>query len=128
LKPANIHIAGEGLPIEEKSSHPAGTLFSGGYDADTNELFLSGVIGHPGGIAAAGGDPSAGSVSGLRVLLLPSGDVFWADDSMSLPRRLSPEEIKAVQKGLEIHFRDRSVRHVSKLEEISKSSNSNLPS
>ena len=120
LQPAKVVVKGSGLLIEASSNHPSGRLFSGGYDATANELFLSSVMGHPGGMAAAGGDPSSANVSGVRMMIVESGDIFWTDDSMSLPLRLTTDAVSAIQLGLESHFHDRRVRHASNLEEIPK--------
>jgi hypothetical protein len=106
------------LNVGEADSHPAGTLFSGGYDAATNDLYLSGVLGHPRGVSLAGGDASKPDMSGLRVLIVTSGDVYWATDSMSLPRGIEEAEANAVNAGLERHFQDRMVRRVRSLEDI----------
>jgi hypothetical protein len=118
LEPATLQVAGNGLQVNDAISHPPGILFSGGYDADKNELFLSSVMGHPRAVAAAGGEPSDPNVSGLRVLIVSSGIVYWTTDSMSLPRGLNEVESDSVQKALEIHFHSQSVRRVEKLEDI----------
>jgi hypothetical protein len=118
MEPAKVTIAGPGLPVEDAISHPPGLLYSGGYDADRNELYLSSVMGHPRGVAVAGGDPSNEHVSGLRVLVVRAGNVFWSTDSMSLPRGLSEEESIAVQDGLNLYFQDKFVNRVEKLEDI----------
>ena len=118
LGPAKITIAGEGLVMGDAVSHPPGFLFSGGYDAEKNELFLASVMGHPRGVATAGGEPSNEHVSGMRILIVDCGDVYWASDSMSLPRVLSKDESEAVQTGLENHYRNKTVRRVEKLEDI----------
>jgi len=118
LEPAKVNIAGDGLRVDDAESHPAGILFSGGYDAQKNELYLSSMMGHPRGVAAAGGEPSTEDVSGLRVLIIDNRAVYWATDSMSLPRGLNEAESDAVQKGLDAHFRGRSIHRVEKLEDI----------
>ena len=87
MAPAKVDIVGGGWPVSKSIGHPAGLLYSGGYDAELNTVYLAGVVGHPRGVSLGGGDPSKSCVSGLRVLQLPSGEVYWADDSMSLPRR-----------------------------------------
>ena len=120
MDPATIRIAGDGWPVGNSLSHPEGLIYSGGYDAELNTVFLAGVMGHPRGVSLGGGDPSKACVSGLRVLQLPSGEVYWADDSMSLPRGLSDNERSAVQTGLESLFVENAVRHVAKLEDIPK--------
>jgi hypothetical protein len=120
VKPAKVNIAGEGLRVENAVSHPAGTLFSGGYDAEKNELYLSTVIGHPRGVSLAGGEASNECVSGLRVLITDDRNVYWATDSMSLPRGLTASESIQVQDGLANHFRERLVHRIEKLEDISK--------
>jgi hypothetical protein len=112
------NLVGQGLQVDQEVSHPAGVLFSGGYDPEANELFLASVMGHPGGVAAAGGTPSVEQVSGLRVLVVKSGDVYWANDSMSLPRGLNNQEADAVHTGLKAHFVATTVRRVAKLEDI----------
>jgi hypothetical protein len=118
VEPARVHVADHGLNVGEADSHPAGTLFSGGYDAETNDLYLSGVLGHPRGVSLAGGDPSKPSVSGLRVLVVKNNDVYWAADSMSLPRGIEEADAIAVHAGLERHFQNRIVRRVRSLADI----------
>jgi hypothetical protein len=118
VESARVHVSDHGLSVEDADSHPAGTLLSGGYDAETNDLYLSGVLGHPRGVSLAGGDPSKPSVSGLRVLIVTSGDVYWAADSMSLPRSIEEAESKAVHTALEGHFPNQTVRRVRSLEDI----------
>jgi hypothetical protein len=115
---ATVHLNGAGLSVDATESHPEGMLFSGGYDADTNELFLASVMGHPRGVSLAGGDPSKQTVSGLRVLILRDRQVYWATDSMSLPRGLSEDESLAVQAGLEAHFNPQIVRRAAALEDV----------
>ena len=118
MEPAKVKTAGEGLRVDDAVSHPAGILFSGGYDAETNELYLAGAIGHPRGVVAAGGDPSSEHISGLRVLIVEDGTVYWATDSMSLPRGLDEVESATVQTGLERYFSASDVRRVERLEDI----------
>lgn len=118
MNPAKVNIAGEGLRVEDAVSHPAGILFSGGYDAEQNELYLASVMGHPRGVSLAGGEASNDCVSGLRVLITDDGNVYWTTDSMSLPRGLTEGESTQVQDGLANHFRDRLVRRIEKLEDI----------
>jgi hypothetical protein len=118
VEPAKVHVSEHGLNVEETESHPSGTLFSGGYDAQTNDLYLAGVLGHPRGVSLAGGDPSKPSVSGLRVLIVTSGDVYWAADSMSLPRDIQEADSIAVQTGLTQHFHHRTVQRVASLADI----------
>jgi hypothetical protein len=120
MKPAKVNIAGEGLRVGDAVSHPAGTLFSGGYDAEKNELYLASVMGHPRGVSLAGGEPSNDCVSGLRVLITEDGNVYWATDSMSLPRGLTESELAQVQDGLANHFRDQLIQRIEKLEDISR--------
>ena len=118
MEPACVHVPDHGLQVEAADSHPAGTLFSGGYDAESNDLYLSGVLGHPRGVSLAGGDPSKPSLSGLRVLIVDSGDIYWAADSMSLPRDIQQADLMNVQAGLERHFQNHTVRRVNSLEDI----------
>ncbi len=121
MTPAKVNLAGDGLRVDEARSHPQGILYSGGYDADTNELFLSSVMGHPRGVAVAGGSPSNENVSGLRIILVSENLLFWATDSMSLPRGLLEVEADAVQMGLENHFHPWTIKRIEKLENIPKS-------
>jgi len=41
-----VKLSGDGLAVDESEGHPAGTLFSGGYDAERNTVFLAGVSIH----------------------------------------------------------------------------------
>jgi hypothetical protein len=118
IQPAELRIVGAGWAIGETDNHPAGQLFSDGYDSSTRTIYLGSVIGHPRGVSLAGGDPSQGDVSGMRVLVTDRGSVFWATDSMSLPRGVSELEAKAIQAGLEAHFEGRSVKRAENLEGI----------
>ncbi|HEY2882235.1 MAG TPA: hypothetical protein VGJ15_07365 [Pirellulales bacterium] len=115
-----IQIIGLGLQVPATETHPAGTMFSGGYDAVANVLYLASVIGHPRGMALAGGDPSSEHVAGLRILIVASGAVYWTTDSMSLPRGLKRDEAAAVQLMLEQHFSGQMVIRVDCLEAIPK--------
>src|SRR5262245_6316011 len=118
---AVVKLAGDGLAVGESEGHPAGTLFSGGYDAERNTVFLAGVMGHPRGVNLAGGNPSGEHVAGLRVIVVGAA-VFWATDSMSLPRGLSEAEAAAVQEGLERQFTGRAVCRVERLQDATTSS------
>ncbi len=103
--------------MEATDAHPAGILYSGGYDTKTGVLYAASVMGHPRGVSLAGGDPSSEFVSGLRIIIVESGDIYWATDSMSLPRGLTDEEAREVQAALDKHF-SKPVRRVEKLEDI----------
>jgi hypothetical protein len=118
MNAAKLQIVGEGLKVARSHSHPAGTMFSGGYDSNVNTLFLASVVGHPRGVSLAGGDPSSADVSGLRILIVELEQVYWASDSMSLPRALSQQEFDLVQAALEDHFGQGKVLRVEKLEDI----------
>jgi hypothetical protein len=120
MPPATVHVAGDGLRLVAAETHPAGRLFSGGYDSARNALFLASVMGHPRGVSLAGGDPSNENVSGLRLLIAESGMIYWMTDSMSLPRGLSESESESVQAALELHFAGKPVSRVDKLEDISR--------
>jgi hypothetical protein len=120
LQPTKVQITGDGLRVDNTASHPAGVLFSGGYDADSNVLYLAGVMGHPRGVKVAGGEPSNECVSGLRLLIVDTGKVYWATDSMSLPRGLNQSESESVRAALEDHFQGHSIHRVEKLEDIPK--------
>ena len=117
MNSARVEIVGNGLVMAESDTHPAGTLFSGGYDAELNTLFLASVMGHPEGVQAAGGDPSKSEVSGLRVFKALDSKIYWMDDSMSLPRKLTQLEQQAVAAGLRAYFRH-EVEHASKLSDV----------
>ena len=65
---AKIQIVGDGLKLGAADGHPAGVIYSGGYDSKSSVLYAAGVMGHPRGVSLAGGDPSSDSVSGLRVM------------------------------------------------------------
>jgi hypothetical protein len=119
MLPAHVQIVGEGWQVSKSPGHPAGTIYSGGYDSQANTIFASGEAGHPGGVRVAGGDPTKPEVSGLRIIRLANGEVYWADDSMSLPRKFEAEEVEAVQKGLEAYFEGSRVTKVSRLSDIS---------
>jgi hypothetical protein len=115
-----VQISGDGLRVEDAVSHPAGLLYSGGYDTVDQALYLSSVMGHPRGVSLAGAEPDETRVAGMRVLIVSNGDVYWATDSMSLPRGLNRVEAKAVQAALEKHFHGKPVRRVEKLEDVPK--------
>jgi hypothetical protein len=93
-------------------------LRGGGYDPDANTLYLGGGVGHPRGVAAAGGDPTKPNVVGITVFERDDGTVFWANDSLSLPRRLSPEEAAAVQQGLEQTYPGSAVRQLQRIADV----------
>jgi hypothetical protein len=119
MESAAVKLAGDGLAVGKSDAHPAGTLFSGGYDAQRNTVYLAGVMGHPRGVNLAGGDPSSEHVAGLRVIIAGAA-IYWATDSMSKPRGLSEAESAAVQTGLEQHFPGQPVRRVEKLQDAAK--------
>ena len=112
-----VQINGDGLRVEDAVSHPAGILYSGGYDPIDRVLYLASVMGHPRGVSLAGGEPAEDRVAGMRVLVVASGDVYWATDSMSLPRGLNQEEAEAVQAALQEHFPGKQIFRVEKLED-----------
>ena len=118
MKAAEVFLTGDGLALDESPSHPSGIVYSGGYDAELNRLYLASVVGHPRGVAAAGGDPSRKSLSGLRVFISDSGDIYWANDSMSLPRVLGDTDRTTIQLGLEQLFVGRKVAEVVRLQDI----------
>ncbi len=115
-----VQIVGDGLKVDRSETHPAGIMYSGGYDSDKHTLFLASVVGHPRGVSLAGGDPSADGVAGLRILIVESGCIYWATDSMSLPRGLNKEESENVQTALETHFAGKLITRIEKLEDIPK--------
>lgn len=82
MEPADVVLIGDGFQLEDSASNPKRAVYSGGYDAELNKVYLASVVGHPGGMAAAGGEPSKECVSGLRALLIESGEIYWASDSM----------------------------------------------
>jgi hypothetical protein len=112
-----VQISGDGLRVDDAVSHPAGLLYSGGYDTVDRVLYLSSVMGHPRGVSLAGGEPAEDRVAGMRVLIIASSDIYWATDSMSLPRGLTEEEADAVQAALQSHFAGQQIRRVEKLED-----------
>jgi hypothetical protein len=118
MQPTQIQIAGDGLRVADAVSHPAGLLFSGGYDAEQNVLYLSSVMGHPRGVSLAGEEAVEDRVAGMRVLVVERGDVYWATDSMSLPRGLNDEQAGQVQAALELYFRGKTIRRVDKFEDV----------
>lgn len=118
MAPATVTIAGAGWAVPQTSLHPAGALRGGGYDPDSNTVYLSGAAGHPRGVAAAGGDPTKPNLAGLTVFERADGKVFWANDSLSLPRGLTPEEAQAVQQGLEQAYSGREVRCLRRIADV----------
>ena len=114
MRIAVIQLVGDGLQLEATDVHPAGLLYSGGYDSKRAILYAASVMGHPRGVSLAGGDPDSEFVSGLRVMKVESGDVYWATDSMSLPRGLTEKEAKEVQAALDKHFS----QHVCRVEKL----------
>jgi hypothetical protein len=103
--------------VPATATHPAGTLRGGGYDPDSNTVYLGGV-GHPRGVAAVGGDPTKPQVAGISVFHRGDGTIFWANDSRSLPRGLTPEEAAAVQQGLEQTYPGSPVRQLSRIADV----------
>lgn len=77
-------------------------------------------MGHPRGFSLAGGEPADDRIAGMRILIVASGDVYWATDSMSLPRGLNQEESEAVHAALQTHFADQNIARVEKLEDVSR--------
>jgi hypothetical protein len=74
---ATIRLIGEGLRVKATDGHPAGILYSGGYDSENSVLYAASVLGHPRGVGLAGGDPSRQSISGLRIMIVESGRIYW---------------------------------------------------
>jgi succinate-semialdehyde dehydrogenase/glutarate-semialdehyde dehydrogenase len=94
---ATVKRTGQVTRIAATATKPGGELQAGGYDPLTNTLHLSsGRAGHPRGMAATGGDPSAPDAAGVTVFEHEDGRIFWANDSFSLPRKLTPAEVAAV--------------------------------
>jgi hypothetical protein len=93
------------MPVGKSKSHPSGILFSGDYDTNTNELVLASEKRDPRGVA-------------LQVLIVDSGTVYWAGDSIAL----SDEQSAAVQVSLEKFFTGNPVKSVAKLEDIPQKS------
>jgi hypothetical protein len=120
---AKVQFAGSGLEVADAISHPAGLLFSGGFDTQRNILYLASAMGHPRGVSLAGGEAAEDRVAGMRVLVVASGDVYWATDSMSLPRGLNDDEAGLVQTALELHFRGSQVHRVDKFEALPRNVN-----
>ena len=85
-------------------------------------MHLGAGFGHPGGVAASGGDPSKSTVAGVSLFERDDGVVFWANDSVSLPRRLSPAEVQSIQWGLEIHYGERPVVQLTRVADVPKGS------
>jgi hypothetical protein len=79
---------------------------------------LGGGVGHPQGVAAAGGNASKPGLAGITVFERADGTVFWVNDSQSLRGRLRPEEAQAVQQGLEQAYAGRNVRQLQKLADL----------
>jgi hypothetical protein len=92
-------------------------LRGGAFDPAEAAIYLAGP-GHPDGCAAAGGDPS-GDVSGISLFVREDGEVFWANDSSSLPRVLRDDEILLVQRGLEAAFAPHPVQRLDRISDVS---------
>ncbi len=118
MSDVKIQLVGDGFPLVASDDHPAGALFSGGYDCVERVLYAASVMGHPRGVSLADGDPNDENVSGLRVLVIAGGDIYWASDSMSLPRGLSDAEASEIQAALEKHFAESAIHRVEKLNDI----------
>lgn len=118
MLPANIRIVGTGFVLSPRDRRPACVVYTGGYDAVQNVLYLASVMSHPQGVAMAGGDPSSDCNSGIRVFRTADKQTAWANDSMSLPRRLTDEEADAVQRGLEGYFCGDIVRRIKEGDEL----------
>jgi len=101
---ADVKIApGAGYP----SKSLGGTAYTGGYDPAANAVYL-GDAGHPQGVFAAGGNPSAPGLAGITAV--DNGtSVLWNNASPSLPGVLSDAQRAAVQNGLQNAFPGRTV-------------------
>jgi hypothetical protein len=116
--PARVIVVGEGWAVAATTTRPGGVLWAGGYDSETNTVHLGGGFGHPHGLVQARGDPSKPSVSGLTMFQRGDGAVYWANDSASLPRPLSPTELQSVQWGFELHFGERPVVPLTRIGDV----------
>lgn len=118
---ALVKRTGQVTRIAATATKPNGSLQAGGYDPATNTLHLgSGGAGHPRGVAATGGDPSAPGVAGVTVFEHEDGRIYWANDSFSLPRQLTQAEAAAVQGGLEQAYPGCSVTQVVRIGDVPK--------
>jgi hypothetical protein len=90
-----------------------GTTYFGGFDAATGKVYL-GQNGHFGGMAEAGGTPVASQTPGLTVFET-ADKVLWANDSWSMPTRLTPEQAAQVQAALEAYFPGKTVTQVPEI-------------
>ena len=115
---ANVIIKGVGWAVPRTATHLAGILRGGGYDPDTNTLYLGGGIGHPRGVVAAGGDPSKATVAGITVFERADGNVYWSNDSISLRGRLTPQEVQMVQHGLEQAYPGKQVQQLASISHV----------
>jgi hypothetical protein len=61
---------------------------------------------------AAGGSPIPSLTPGLTVVRTKDG-ILWANDSLSLPKALTPEQAAQVQKALEDAFEGEVVKQVT---------------
>jgi hypothetical protein len=115
LPPAEVfkHEVGSFL-VETPEGSVEAIMYGGGYDPRTNSIGLGRFHGHgvelvtPEGVAPTG--LAALEFPGITVTDIPSkGTLFWNNRSASLPRQLIPEQVRAVQTGLENAFPGRTV-------------------
>lgn len=102
----NVRIApGAGYP----SQTLGGTTYTGGYDPNANVIFL-GDAGHPQGVFAAGGNPSAPGLAGITVV--DNGQsLLWNNASPSLNAILTADQRAAVQAALQSAFPGRTIQY-----------------
>jgi hypothetical protein len=104
----------KGQPLEAGRGY---TMLAGGLDPATGTVYVS-PGGHFDGMGNAGGKPT-GDTPGLT-LYLKGQRVYWANDSQSLNKALTPDQTAAVQRGLERAFPDKQVQQVTGFSELPK--------
>ena len=118
---AIVKTTGESLVIPASAEKPSGKLQAGGYDAASHTLHLGHAAkGHPRNVSATGGDTGSPGLAGITVFICDDGRVFWANDSLSLPRCLTPEEALTVQRAIEREYPNRPVVRLVRIGDVPK--------
>jgi len=86
------------LQIQAGTPGSRGVLYAGAYDPSSKTLYI-GRGGHFDGMKGAGGNPQPGSHPGVSVFET-STKVIWANDSLSMPKALTTQQIGTIQSVL----------------------------
>jgi hypothetical protein len=111
-----VVFAADGLYVSPIAGRPGGWLRQGAFDPRNSILYLGGP-GHANGCAAAGADPIIDWI-GISVFVRLDGCVYWANDSMSLPRILSDDDALLIQQGLASVFAPQLVGRLDRIGDV----------